>query len=160
MTLGIIIAAKYLFLLSPILVLYALWGVPREERRRFFIISALSFPLAYILGKLAGYAYFNPQPFVVEGFIPLVSHVADNAFPSDHTLLAATCAAVVFVFNTRIGVLAWGVAIGVGIGRVLAGVHHPIDVIASIVISILVVSLVVSYVEKPLRSYIERFTVT
>ncbi len=149
----IIFGAKYLIIVSAVITLWIISMLPSRERVRFTILLMISLPLAYVLAKIAGHFYINPRPFVVGHFIPLVQHGADNGFPSDHTLLAASLAAAVTLIRPRVGIALWIIAIVVGICRVLAGVHHGIDIIGSIVIA----SLAVYATHRLLSSRLPRF---
>jgi undecaprenyl-diphosphatase len=113
-----------------------------HEWKRLSIFAAISLVLAYVVGKVAGLVWYDARPFVVNGTTPLVAHAADNGFPSDHMLMAATIASIVFVYNRTLGLLLWVLAIAVGVGRVLAGVHHTVDILASAAIAIVVVAVV------------------
>ncbi len=131
----IIFGAKYLIILPALAVLTIVFILPSRERVRFTILLVISLPLALVLAKIAGHLYFNPRPFVVGNFTPLVQHGADNGFPSDHTLLASALAAAVTVIRPRLGAILWLLALVVGMCRVLAGVHHVIDIIGAIVVA-------------------------
>ncbi len=56
-----------------------------------------------------------------------------------------TLAAIVTVFDRRMGALLWVLAILVGIARVLSAVHHPIDILASFGIAIAATTAVYTY---------------
>lgn len=101
----------------------------------FFAIPAGLFALA--LGTLANHLYFDPRPFVALHFTPLVPHVPDNGFPSDHTLLVSAVAMIGTLWNRRLGMVLWILAILVAIGRVYVGLHHVLDVIASMVFAVI-----------------------
>jgi membrane-associated phospholipid phosphatase len=94
------------------------------------IIGGLAFALAQTGARLIA----DPRPFLVSGGPPLIASAQDNGFPSDHTLLVATAAAVVTVANPRAGALFWAAAALVGLARVYARVHHLLDVAGSLVI--------------------------
>lgn len=105
--------------------------------------------MTYALGLIGNYLYYDPRPFVVGHFTPLIAHVADNGFPSDHTLLAACLAALGTYWNRWLGSLLWIIAIVIAVARVYVGLHHPIDVLGSIGIALVGVSVwhaAVSYV--------------
>ena len=129
--------AQYLFLASPILVLYA-WVIRNKKEQVFhwtyFVFTIL---LAGLFGYVGGHLYFHARPFIVTGIAPLFAHAADNSFPSDHTLLTAAIASGLWVISKRINIMAWLIAILVGIARVMAGVHWPVDIIGSMVMAIL-----------------------
>ena len=135
----IIFGAKYLYIVVVAVAIIYILRQPREKQKRILILAIISLPIAYIVAKIGSWLYFDPRPFVVGNFTPLVPHVADNGFPSDHTLLTSAIASVIYVFNKKIGVLLWILALIVGISRVSAGIHHPVDILGSIIISVLIV---------------------
>ncbi|MDE1925315.1 MAG: phosphatase PAP2 family protein [Patescibacteria group bacterium] len=131
----IIFCAKYLIAL-PVIALFSYFLMaPRRIKYRLFWLAFISLPLAYALARLAGHLYYDARPFVVGNFVPLVAHVADNGFPSDHMLFASALAMLGLYFNRSLGVFLWIVAILIGLSRVGAGVHHFIDIAASAVIA-------------------------
>lgn len=137
-----IFGAKYLFLFVPLIALVFFLRQSRSNQKEMVIFSAISVALICLLAVLASHLYFNPRPFVVGNFTPLIPHSADNGFPSDHVLLVSAIASVVTYFNRRIGLVLWGVTIIVAASRVYVGVHHFADVLASMIISLSVTALV------------------
>lgn len=151
MTSLIIFAAKYLFLASPVLCVAYMWTQPRSAWHDMALFAVVSLALTFALGKLASLFYYDPLPYVVGHFTPLVAHVADNGFPSDHGLFTAGLAAVMTVWSPRLAVVLWLVVLGVGAGRVYAGVHHPVDILASVFIAILATALVYVALRRVLK---------
>lgn len=134
-----IVSAKYGAVLS-LVVLGAYFVTrrwPAQKRMAWFAVPAGL--LTYLLGLIGNQLYVNPRPFVVGHFVPLIQHVADNGFPSDDTLLVAALAAVGMYWNRWLGVALWAVAILVAVSRVYVGVHHSLDVTASIVCALVAV---------------------
>lgn len=86
--------------------------------------------------------YFDPRPFVEGQFEPLIKHVADNGFPSDHTLLLAAIASVITFYDKRYATILWVITLVVGLSRVYAGVHHLLDIAGAILIALVSTSLV------------------
>ena len=136
-----IFAAEYLYLVSVATLGAYFLLQPRDswKHRAFFAIPAGLFALA--LGMIANHLYFDPRPFVAGHFTPLVPHAPDNGFPSDHTLLVSAVAMIGTLWNRRLGMVLWILAILVAVGRVYVGVHHVLDVAGSIVISSVAVLL-------------------
>ena len=130
----IIFSAKYLYLVA-VLFAVVLWWRLKEQRKDIAVLGIISLPLMYLVSRLAGYLYFNPRPFVVGHFVPLISHSVDNGFPSDHTLLLSALAMLFFYYRRSASVLLWGFAFIVGAARVMAGVHHWLDIAGSMVIA-------------------------
>ncbi len=129
-----IFGAKYLFIGSIILAGWYVLCQPRLIQKRMILLAALSSTLSGLVALVAGHIYTNPRPFVVDHFIPLIPHVANNGFPSDHALLVGWIAAFLYPFDRRVSLALFLIALLVGVSRVYVGVHHPIDIIASFVI--------------------------
>ena len=140
MTTFFIFAAKYLFVL-PVLMLGGYFFLqPRQEQKNMMLFAIPAALLAYVLALIAGHLYFDPRPFVVGHFTPLVPHAADNGFPSDHTLLASALAAIGMYWNRRLGLSLWIIAAIIAVARVYVGVHHTIDVVGSMLIALAAVA--------------------
>lgn len=146
-----IFGAEYAYLiLVGIAILY--W-IKRPNKKQIFIFGVIALPVIYVTARLLSLLYYNPRPFVEDNFAPLIPHAPDNGFPSDHTLLSAAIASVLYPFNKKLGLLAWLLTLFVGISRVMVGVHHTIDVAGSMVIAIVITSLISQYIKKePNRS--------
>lgn len=147
----IVFGAKYLFLLSPLLAaLFICWRW-QFDGKNIVRFALFSLPLTYLLGLLARMLYYNPRPFFKENFAPLIPHLANNGFPSDHTLLLAGLATLVSIFNQKWSIPLWSITVIVGIARILAGVHHVLDIVASIGIALISGSLVYFVLKRPER---------
>tara|TARA_B100000745_G_scaffold47277_1_gene28401 strand:+ start:8886 stop:9359 length:474 start_codon:yes stop_codon:yes gene_type:complete len=120
----IVVTAIVIFLLSS-----------RQKRVTLALTAITALPLSYLLGKLANFFYYTERPFSELGIAPLVPHIADNGFPSEHTLYAMVIAITVFFVNKKWGLLLMILAILVGVGRVLAYVHNPIDIIGAVLVA-------------------------
>lgn len=132
-----IFGAKYLYILAILVIAAAFFMAPKEKRKGIIAFAIVSLPLTYILGLIAGHLWYDPRPFVVGGFTPLIPHAADNGFPSDHTIFLSALAMLAWQFDRKASWEIWAVAILVGVSRVYVGVHHPIDIVASIVFAII-----------------------
>jgi undecaprenyl-diphosphatase len=130
----IIFCAKYLFL-AAILILGLLWLKAGKLKKIEITIAAITAGIiAYGLMKFAGGLYYDTRPFVAQHIKPLVSHGADNGFPSEHTVFTMTLSSVIYYYNKRLGVVAFVVTLIVGISRILAHVHSPIDIAGGVAI--------------------------
>ncbi len=138
----VIFVASYVYLVSIVTFIGYFFYTKDAGRRRFLLLSIFTLPLSYLTGLLASSLYYDPRPFVVLHITPLIKHAADNGFPSDHALLMGTLAAIIMVFNKRLGIFLWVLAILVGVARVLASVHHAIDILASFGIALCATAIV------------------
>ena len=112
-----------------------------EQRITLLYRALITLPLAFFTGRYLSLFIDSPRPFVVENTTPLIDHVANNGFPSEHTLLVATVALLVYTEHRTFGILLAVIAILVGLARVFANVHHGIDILGSVVIALVSVAL-------------------
>lgn len=132
----IIFTAEYLYLVILAIAGAAIILAKRDVKSGLIKLTAISLPFAFIVGRILNHLITSPRPFVVEQVNPLFSHSTDNGFPSDHTLLVMTVAAIIFVYNRKSGIILGILGLLVGGARILAKVHHPIDIVGSAIIAI------------------------
>jgi undecaprenyl-diphosphatase len=137
-----IFAAKYLIVLPPLLLAVFFFTQPRDSQKKILIFAVPSLVLIYLTAFIAGHLYYDPRPFVVGNFTPLVPHAANNGFPSDHALFASAMAAIGMFLNRKLGIVLWVLAALVAAGRVYVGVHHARDVLASMLIALVVTTII------------------
>jgi undecaprenyl-diphosphatase len=135
MNIVLVFCAKYLFIIPFIIAAIFFFRQSRALQIKIVVFGLACAAISYLIALIAGQLYFDPRPFVVGHFKPLIEHDTENGFPSDHVLLVSTVAAVVTVFNKKISLLLWFFSIVIAIARVYAGVHHIIDVVGSIFIA-------------------------
>ena len=121
---------------------YALaFKVPKGHRLESYKRILMAGLTAYLLAKLIG-AIYQPsvdRPFELLGTVAGASFLNNPGFPSDHTLFLTAIICAVW-FETRqkvITTILIGLTIAVCIGRVLALVHTPIDVIGGVIIALM-----------------------
>jgi|SRR5215831_3529960 len=138
----LILAANYLWYAIIVIAVIHLLTLPRREQIRSLMLAAIVLPLVYVVSVIAGALYYDPRPFVVGHFVPLIPHKASNGFPSDHVLWSAAISAITFSTKRYVSLILWLLTLLVGASRVYLGVHHPIDIVGSIAIAIVVSVLV------------------
>ena len=138
----IIFSAKYLYLVIFIFAFIWFLNQSRSTQNESLLLICICLPLVFIASYIAGRLYYDPRPFVLEHFKPLIYHKPDNGFPSHHTLLAALTSAIIFIFNKRTGFLLWVLTFFIGFSRVYCGVHHLIDIAAGVLIPVILVTLI------------------
>lgn len=133
----IIFGAKYLFIIVA-LIFCAVWlQASRFHKKQMAAAIILAGVIAGIIDKISGKLYYDPRPFVTHHVTPLVSHAADNGFPSEHTLFTFAVATVLYFYRPRLSYLVFALAALVGISRVAAHVHSPIDIFGGMVIGVI-----------------------
>jgi len=130
------IGAKYLIYIIAFLAVITTLLSEKTMRNSIVKLALLSFPIAFLIAFIGGLLFYDTRPFVAEHIEPLIPHGADNGFPSDHTLFAMVTAATIFVYNRKLGMLLGILGVLIGVSRVMAEVHYPIDIVGSIAIAI------------------------
>lgn len=130
--LGIILANGLIF------VIILLTLVAAFSKRKIFIRALASSAIAYVTGQIIGKIYFRSRPFVSHQVIQLISKSpAEKSFPSDHAAISFALAFSIYLLNKSLGRIAILLAALVCLGRIMVGVHYPLDVIAGAAIGVL-----------------------
>lgn len=133
----IIFFAEYVYLLIAGIAFCFVIFIDAPTRKAVLVIGMISSVLALIVDKVLNQVIVSPRPFVAENIAPLFPHVASNGFPSEHALFAMVIACTIFLYNKKIGALLFTFTLGIGVARVLANVHHPIDILGGITIGLI-----------------------
>jgi undecaprenyl-diphosphatase len=113
----------------------AVWLFREDREGRIRLAAAAIVGLVLTLGLIvvAAHLHDDPRPFVVNPNLhPLISHSADNGFPSDHAAAGGLVAALVWFRHRRLGALFGAAAVLLAAARVAAHVHHVQDVVAGL----------------------------
>jgi undecaprenyl-diphosphatase len=117
-----------------------LFKVPKGQRLESYSRVLMAGLTAYMLAKFLG-AVYQPsllRPFEILGVDPGASYLNNPGFPSDHAVFVTAIACAVW-FETRmkrVSLVLAGLVVVVCVGRVLALVHTPLDVIAGVGIAL------------------------
>jgi undecaprenyl-diphosphatase len=125
---------------SVLLVALAVWLRPQGLRAG--VAAAGGALLGLGAGSLAGDAWDRPRPFVAGHYAPLFAHANDASFPSDHLLVLGALAGAAWLAWRPAAVVTALLALAVGLGRVIAGVHYAGDVAGGFAIGVVAAMLV------------------
>ena len=136
------ILAELLIWLFP-LVLYILWQLP-ESRGRFHaarkavMMALMATVIGFAVKSAISVIWSRPRPFVLHSNLPHMLFSLDPlSFPSAHALIAVTIGtSLLFSGYRKLGWLLIAVSLLIAVGRVLAGVHYPSDVVAGLCIGV------------------------
>lgn len=114
--------------------------IPKGKRFEAYSRILMAGLTTYLIAKFLG-AIYQPafeRPFELLGAAPGALYLNNPGFPSDHALFATAITAAVW-FETRmkkVTILLAIITVLMCLGRVLALVHTPLDVIGGIVIGL------------------------
>lgn len=105
----------------------------RRMLARYIIGSVAA---AYLVKILIGLFRFRNRPFaILENVHPLIGNpLTAEAFPSGHATIAFALATAIFLMDKKWGTVMLALAGLVAVGRVIAGVHFPIDVLSGAIL--------------------------
>jgi undecaprenyl-diphosphatase len=147
----IIFCASYLFIVVLLIAGVFFWKQQKSTKQHLLIFALVSFSITFVLAFIGGHLFYDTRPFITGHFTPLIPHSADNGFPSDHTLLTSAVAFLIYVFNKKLGIALFVLSIIVGMARVYAGIHSPIDIVGSIFISMIATGIAFTIMHKNTR---------
>lgn len=132
-------------LVVPIALMGA-WALFFLTKNRYVVLgwATVAALVALLLAKVASMFYQGERPFLMQGEDAKAAYLNNPGFPSDHALLVFTITFIVWAStkNVKISLVLLGLSILVGVGRVLALVHTPIDVMGGILCALLAVFIV------------------
>lgn len=118
-----------------------IFKVPKGHKFEAYSRILMAGLTAYLIAKLASVLYqpSNERPFELLGVQAGALFLNNPGFPSDHTLFATaiTCAVWFETKQKAISLILAGLVIVMSLGRVLALVHTPLDVIFGVIIGTL-----------------------
>jgi undecaprenyl-diphosphatase len=93
--------------------------------------------LGLLANQILAHLWDRARPYEAHAsIVPLLPRSADPSFPSDHATAALSIAFGIFFVSRRAGWFFLGFAAVVSVSRVLAGMHYPTDVLASLGVSV------------------------
>ncbi len=143
MTLELIIRLIADVAVIPVILLGAwalLFKIPKGHRFEAYCRILLAGLTAYMLAKFIATIYqpATLRPFELLGVEPGAANLNNPGFPSDHALFVTAIACAVW-FETRmkkLSIVLASLVLLICIGRVVALVHTPLDVIGGVVIAL------------------------
>ncbi|MBU2109759.1 phosphatase PAP2 family protein [Patescibacteria group bacterium] len=147
----IIFCAQYLpYIIVAIFLLLLIFSKKdRRSKIKFIIFAGFSVFIARVIfTEIIRYFYYIPRPFVNSDIVPLISHEATGSFPSGHAAFFFALAMSVYFHHKRWSILFFAGALLIGLARVIAGIHWPLDILAGAVIGVISSALVAKFFKK------------
>lgn len=137
-----------------------LWLLARpnsSSRWKQATIAALgSAALALLANQLLARVWERPRPYTSHlDALVFAARSHDPSFPSDHTAAAFAIAIAIFLYQRRAGTGFLAAAVFVAVGRVVAGLHYPLDITVGALVGALS-AVVVTLLARPLVDRVAR----
>ncbi len=128
------------FLFFGLAILWVVDGKIKKEQVLHALFAAFT---AYLITAIIKIIFPTLRPFRVEDLPPLTFTIpGDSSFPSGHSAEAFAIAITVWLHDKKVGWVFLIAAVVVGMARVWANVHYPIDIICGALIGTLVAVIV------------------
>lgn len=139
----------YIFVLVFLFIIFS----SKKLKEAMFNLSFVSLAILLSRGiftEVLRFFFFRNRPFVELGFNPLINHSASEAsFPSGHmTFYFALVFALYYLDYKKWSWLFIPGLVLMGLARIYAGVHWPLDIAAGIVVAFVSVFIVKSLLEQ------------
>jgi undecaprenyl-diphosphatase len=110
--------------------------VVREHNKELALHTLFSVLTTTFFVILLKELFLTNRPFIVDSTNPLAGLAWLSSFPSLHAAIAFAAATTVALHYRRLGIFLLIIASLIGIGRVAADVHYPIDIAFGILIGV------------------------
>lgn len=120
-----------------------LWVIDGRVTKEVVLHALLACITAWVIAEMIKTLFPTTRPFIMDGKLPLTLTIPfDAAFPSSHETISFALAATVWYHNKKIGAAFVITAILIGVGRVVANVHYPIDILGGAILGLIVATTV------------------
>jgi undecaprenyl-diphosphatase len=147
----IVFLAQYLIFIVILSVAFYIY-FHRDPIRgiREVMVVVIAVVLAYATATLIKHFYLHDRPFVYFTYIhPLISPDSPHgSFPSGHATFSSALAVAFYYYHPRLGIVFLVAAFLIGLARIIAGVHWPLDIIAGLILGAVIACLVHFVVNK------------
>ncbi|OGI83045.1 hypothetical protein A3I95_00835 [Candidatus Nomurabacteria bacterium RIFCSPLOWO2_02_FULL_44_12] len=108
------------------------------EKKKEILKAFFAGILAWLLAQVLKFLFSLGRPAeALAGINPLLSK-SDYSFPSGHATFFAALAVSIFFFHKKAGYLFILFALLIGVARVIAGVHFPVDILGGFALGALI----------------------
>jgi undecaprenyl-diphosphatase len=123
--------------------LFIMWVVDGRIKKEQVLHALFASLLVWLITQIVKSIFPTIRPFFLDGVSPMtVTIPGDGAFPSSHSAVAFALAISIWLHEKKLGLFYLFLAFLVGVGRVLARVHYPLDIMVGAILGILVALLV------------------
>ena len=115
------------FLFIGLLILWVIDGKIKKEQVIHALFACL---FSFLIATLIKHFFPTIRPFILNGGeVDVIIPPTSGAFPSEHTIIAFALSTTVFLHDRKVGWWFLVSALVIGIARVFANVHYPIDIL-------------------------------
>lgn len=107
-----------------------LWVIDGKIKKEQVIHALAACLISWSIAFLIKHFFPTTRPFLINHKeIEVIFAPTDGAFPSEHTTLAFALAVTIYLHDRKVGWVFLISALLIGVARVIANVHYPVDII-------------------------------
>jgi undecaprenyl-diphosphatase len=128
-----------------------LWFIKPGSRRMISVALIAAVIARFVVTSIIRFLYFHPRPFIVMQVHQLIPE-SGSSFPSGHAAFFFALSAVTYLSNRKLGWTLFVLSLLMGLARIYAGVHWPLDIVGGIIVGIttgLVVNRLSVWLQRP-----------
>jgi undecaprenyl-diphosphatase len=119
--------------------LFVLWFIDGRIKKEQVVHALFSTSTAWVIAMLVKNLFPTIRPFLQRGVeVYTLTTPNDGAFPSAHTTMAFALSVTIFLHDRKVGWFYILAAVLIGVSRVMANVHYPIDILGGALLGTLV----------------------
>ena len=108
-----------------------------KDKSRVFLTAVISVVLSrFTITEIIRFSYCRSRPFAAHIVKQLVE-TNHCSFPSGHAALFFALAMAIYFYNKKWGAWFFSAAVLMGLARIIAGVHYPLDILGGAAVGIL-----------------------
>ena len=133
----IFFAVYFPYLVIALAGILLLFYLPAQAGRKFsreFFTVFISSGVAYAFFKVLKILFQVPRPFDALSGVNALYEATGFAFPSGHATFFMALAIAIFILHKKTGYVFMFFALLIGLSRIVAGVHFPIDILGGFVL--------------------------
>jgi undecaprenyl-diphosphatase len=104
-----------------------------EKKKEIIIVFGTAF-LATLISEILKFLFHTGRPFVVLKGVTSLFAETSYAFPSGHATFFSALAFSIFFLHKKAGSVFIFFAVVIGLSRIIAGVHFPVDILGGFVL--------------------------
>ncbi len=102
----------------------------RKNVKKFTVIVFMIGIASFVTQFLKWQIFLHPRPFVVLSNVTQLINISSfDSFPSGHATIFAALATGIFIYNRKLGIIFAVAALLIGLARIIAGIHYPLDIL-------------------------------
>lgn len=128
-----LVANEYGLVILALLVVYLFEHQDKKKGARDLVVVLAAAVVAWFLAHFLKGVFHTPRPFDALSWVKPLVIESGYAFPSGHATFFMALAAALWFYHKRLAVFFGFSAVLIGIARVAAGIHWPVDILGGLV---------------------------